>query len=336
MESRQPGDDGQDSASHEDSAASSPTREDSPEAQPQSPDGSERLLGCLMRGRRATEGIYSATQLWWFPVIMVGVLAYVVFTHHYEEVSVVVVEGSAIIIAASLSSFNYTATIRRIAIWASTSSNDSTRNVDSLAVLTERTFRILNMAAFMLAVVTIYHPTVHLFTVECVYALFCLNNTIQGFTVVRRYGRDQLIRPDSSARRDRAIELRKWLSEENGPAIIAYTAILLLFCALDHVPDIVLGFHGLAARDAVLRGLAAGAAGFHLTVSTFKYRNWQRVSADIYNLSPVGHEQQAELLLRDAEDRRWMRRIAGLVTFSGALLSINFALDRLLPLIMPH
>ena len=142
-------------------------------------------------------------------------------------------------------------------------------------MLIEQVSFVINIFAFFLAMIFIAEPLKHLWAINLIYFLFCINNHLQSRVANSVSGNSFLFRYAYT----RFFLQQRWLNSENFPAVIGYSAIIVLITLIIngkgqiHLPtniNIQFFSNGIFHID-IIKAFAAGVAGYHLGLSTCSY-----------------------------------------------------------------
>lgn len=191
----------------------------------------------------------------------------------------VFLEYVALVTVAAVSTYNYIKTASHL---KQALDGDDTKGYKFI-------YGVLNILAFMAALVLLNYTEFHILSVVCIYVFFSLANITQLKLTTLPLS-DEITQNANAAQRDTkksifAVFSASWLSDENGPSALGFTVVLLLILIAPRLHTIVEFFipflhsvigEGMHNRIPIdyyedIKAFAAGAATFHLTLSVLKY-----------------------------------------------------------------
>jgi hypothetical protein len=241
---------------------------------------------------------------------------------HYQRWSVFAkVEGFAVILAVILSQFSYGESVdsigqqqkllnstrpanekQKTTTEASAVTQQSTADTGDqfalrVALFWDQLFALVNFALFAIAFCTIPRPLWHILSIQSVLAFFALNNFLQKRIALKLQSLE--IRHAAVMR---AMDNHHWLFSENGPSVVGYCLVILLLSAFGLWHSAVLASDQVPYFTHLLEAVAAGVAGYQISLSTATYFLFHKFSSvralDFPGFKPVCNDNQLMEYLR--------------------------------------
>jgi hypothetical protein len=181
------------------------------------------------------------------------------------------VEALAVVVAFILSQFSYGSSVESIArqqneLAKQQGDNDRDEYRFRLALFSDQFFALVNLILFALAVCLISYPLWHILCIQAVLFAFSINNFFQrslALELESKVGRHAAI--------IRAMDMHHWLFSENGPGVVGYLIVILLLSCFGHWRGSFLRQDQIARFPELLEAVAAGVAGYQISLSTAVY-----------------------------------------------------------------